>query len=312
MAIILMLFSVVFTRELRSRFVLFLGRLSLSSNAQSELQQAAVISQLVAASGQSVENMCEEAMKNFRAIPYEKLREDDLSSNQDTGLANRAVLVPLGGCDAFMSHSWSDNAAIKWKELTRWITIFQTHTGRMPTLWIDKGCIDQSNITTSLGYLPIFLGGCQKLLVLCGETYPTRLWCILEIFVFLKVTNAAGDRIELASLMPDKMSVLDVICRLDASSARCYLESDRQRLLAVLESGFGDLDRFNKCAHKLLIGAKGRYSQIKKRLAKSGSSLKDLSLRSISKHRWKSSSRCTGATHGETSGHVVSELVVSV
>lgn len=51
----------------------------------------------------------------------------------------------------------------------------------------DKACIRQDNITANLECLPVFLAGCQRLLVVAGPTYFERLWCIMEIFVFLRM-----------------------------------------------------------------------------------------------------------------------------
>ena len=39
----------------------------------------------------------------------------------------------------------------------------------------------------------------------------------------------------------------------DAGKSRCYLASDRERLLAVIEAGFGDFYEFNRIARKLLV-----------------------------------------------------------
>ena len=38
----------------------------------------------------------------------------------------------------------------------------------------------------------------------------------------------------------------------DAGKARCFLASDREHLLAVIEAGFGDFDDFNRVARSLL------------------------------------------------------------
>ena len=38
----------------------------------------------------------------------------------------------------------------------------------------------------------------------------------------------------------------------DACKARCFLASDREHLLAVIEAGFGDFDDFNRVARSLL------------------------------------------------------------
>ena len=46
---------------------------------------------------------------------------------------------------------------------------------------------DQNNIEQSLACLPVFLAGCQKLLIVAGPTYTSRLWCVMEIFTFLHI-----------------------------------------------------------------------------------------------------------------------------
>jgi hypothetical protein len=39
----------------------------------------------------------------------------------------------------------------------------------------------------------------------------------------------------------------------DAGKARCFLAGDRERLLAVIEAGFGDFYAFNRVARNLLV-----------------------------------------------------------
>ena len=46
----------------------------------------------------------------------------------------------------------------------------------------DKVCIDQNNIRDGLKVLPVNVMACNKMLVLCGETYVQRLWCAWELF----------------------------------------------------------------------------------------------------------------------------------
>ena len=62
----------------------------------------------------------------------------------------------------------------------------------------DKACIDQSNIQQSLACLPVFLAGCQTLLVVAGATYCSRLWCVMELFTFVR-----SDRLQLLSHLVD-------------------------------------------------------------------------------------------------------------
>merc|ERR1712186_157293 len=83
------------------------------------------------------------------------------------------------------SHSWHDSGDAKWNALRAWHTDFVLRTGRSPRVWLDKYCIDQQNIDDDVRCLPIFLSGCQELLVLHGRTYLSRLWCIVEVFTFV-------------------------------------------------------------------------------------------------------------------------------
>ena len=101
----------------------------------------------------------------------------------------------------------------------------------------DKACIDQTNINSDLRCLPIFLSGCRSLVVLAGPTYSQRLWCVLEIFVFLR-TGGTDERVVVHRLGGE--NVHKALTQFDASKAKCYLHSDRHRLLAVIEAAFGD------------------------------------------------------------------------
>jgi hypothetical protein len=42
----------------------------------------------------------------------------------------------------------------------------------------DKVCIDQSDIARALRCLPVFVFSCKRLLILAGNTYCDRLWCV--------------------------------------------------------------------------------------------------------------------------------------
>ena len=46
----------------------------------------------------------------------------------------------------------------------------------------------------------------------------------------------------------------------DAGKAQCFLASDREHLLAVIEAGFGDFDDFNRVARNLLASRSCRLS----------------------------------------------------
>lgn len=167
-----------------------------------------------------------------------------------------------------------------------WRAGFKAQFGREPRVWLDKACIEQGDIDANLMCLPVFLSSCSTLLVLLSPTYLERLWCVSELFVFLHMGGTA-DRIEVllpgrpttpppvhasqqlsrgpGPLTPGHLSsqgtgsvpspVLDVhraIKAFDARRASCSRLEDRERLLTVIEMGFGGLSAFNEVIIKLL------------------------------------------------------------
>ncbi|CAK0848014.1 unnamed protein product [Prorocentrum cordatum] len=74
-----------------------------------------------------------EAAARFRCIDLSMITEEEMATRDpDPVLFKRSVQVPLGECDAFISHSWSDGAAGKWALLQRWREAFIAKHGREP------------------------------------------------------------------------------------------------------------------------------------------------------------------------------------
>jgi hypothetical protein len=123
--------------------------------------------------GRSSEEVLALARHRFLYVTADKLLKDDMADNVPNALLRSFTNKgQLGQADAFVSHSWHDDAQTKWATLQKWREEFkQKHRGREPKLWIDKYCIDQENIEESLACLPVFLAGCSKLLIICGKTY---------------------------------------------------------------------------------------------------------------------------------------------
>eukprot|EP00929_Paragymnodinium_shiwhaense_P054382 TRINITY_DN27249_c0_g1_i1.p1 TRINITY_DN27249_c0_g1~~TRINITY_DN27249_c0_g1_i1.p1 ORF type:complete len:270 (-),score=15.07 TRINITY_DN27249_c0_g1_i1:563-1324(-) len=133
--------------------------------------------------GRDPDDLLEAAVKRFRCVSWETLQShpylilgggplDGAIVTND--LYNLSEPCRLSRCDAFFSHSWHDDPGQKWRSLSEWCHEFSEAHGRAPYLWFDKVCVDQSNIQTDLQCLPIFLAGCNSLLVSCGRTYTTR------------------------------------------------------------------------------------------------------------------------------------------
>lgn len=198
---------------------------------------AAGISELL--SDRDADEVLAMAKATFLCVPAHLLREEDMADNKpNPELRAFAVPATLGRVDAFMSHSWHDDPKKKWAALQEWRKRFKkTHQGQEPTLWIDKYCIDQLNITDSLACLPVYLAGCKKFLALCDKTYLTRLWCVVEIFVFLEMSGNASDfEARVYGEGVEEMKHFDL------SQARCFTDDDTRRLKDVLEAGGRGVD----------------------------------------------------------------------
>ena len=111
--------------------------------------------------------------------------------------------------------------------------------------------IDQNNIDDSLACLPVFLAGCKQLLALVGPSYTSRLWCVMEIFVFVRMGGKESDMVVRLLSDDEKLTLNKGLAKFDAGKAKCFLNRDRQRLLAVIEASFGTFASFNQVVRRI-------------------------------------------------------------
>ena len=137
--------------------------------------------------------------------------------------------------DLFVSHSWHDDAELKWESLVHSVEQFKQSHGRYPTLWIDKICIDQNCIADGLRALPMSVMSCNQMLVLCGNTYAYRLWCVWEMFTLLAFTDLdlALERILLAPLQSNAPMQLGDF---EVDRAHCYDPNEESKLRHLIDS----------------------------------------------------------------------------
>ncbi|EOD28264.1 hypothetical protein EMIHUDRAFT_456968 [Emiliania huxleyi CCMP1516] len=196
--------------------------------------------------------------ENFRVVSFDKLRASDFDLSRPSQVQDHSHKAELGMCDAFLSHSWHDSPTAKWDALCRWASDFEKESGRPPRVWFDRACIDQDKLAESLACLPIFLAGCAKLVVLAGPTWPSRLWCVIELFTFQKMTSGAQlDRISVIPLVDGqgtdarKRSLersIGALRSFDAETATCFKPEDREAMLSVIEASMGSFGEFNSWA----------------------------------------------------------------
>ena len=239
----------------RGKLHRWLGKL-VNATGETKEAEAATIAALVG--GGDAATALEQGAKRFRALPFASLRAEDLMSNAPAPeLHERTVDAALGDVHGFISHSWSDEGGEKWTRLQEW-TQARAETERTPPLvWLDKACISQTNISESLSCLPVFLSGCRVLVVLAGSTYTSRLWCVMELFVFLRMGGTREDVV----VYPLEPGAYETLASFDAARARCYLPKDRQHLLAVIEAGMGDFALFNDIIRSMLTGKDAARAQ---------------------------------------------------
>ena len=105
--------------------------------------------------------------------------------------------------------------------------------------------------------LPVFLSGCKQLLMMVGKTYTSRLWCVMEVFIYIRIKGATSigelsSQLTIKLLGEDATSVSERIARFEAAKAQCRHDRDRQKLLAVIEASFGTAAPFNQLVREVL------------------------------------------------------------
>merc|ERR1712151_275389 len=102
-----------------------------------------------------------------------------------------------------------------------------------------------TDIATDLECLPIFLAGCNNLLVLTGKTYTSRLWCILELFVYVCMQHEdAGMRMPTLRVFGhderERAEVQILWGTFSAEFCECSIQSDYDRIMAVMQTATPD------------------------------------------------------------------------
>lgn len=206
-------------------------------------------------------DVLEMAKARFRHISWDDLRDryeiiagGGLSTNDGRGagtdLYELSRPASLGACDTFLSHSWHDDPRTKWDALSSWCERFREEHGKAPTLWLDKVCIDQTDISTDLICLPVFLAACQSMLILAGPTYTSRLWCTLELYTYIAMqgAEASSGKATIVPLNGDDSNftrTLSLWKHFDVEECQCFCPEDKSRILSIIEAN-GGLSVFNE------------------------------------------------------------------
>jgi hypothetical protein len=196
---------------------------------------------------QTVEKRMRDARRTFREMNIALLTLAHLSpASPDATTDPYTLSTPAkhGTVDAFISHSWHDDALEKWRLLQLWRGAFKRRNKREPTIWFDRCCVDPSaaHFKSLVNYLPIYLAGCRTLVALNGPTYTSRLWCVLELYLFdeLRLRDSRVDVLTFGRASASSSHRAATATKesstamFDARRAVCTYAHDTSRLLRVL------------------------------------------------------------------------------
>ena len=110
---IVVVFALVLTSGVRRRIQGLLG--GFGSGAKNS-SAAAVVATMIG--GDAVEAL-RSAEKTLVSIQISRLTEADMANSQDSGLFEKTEKTSVGEVDGFLSHSWRDDAALKWQAMQK-------------------------------------------------------------------------------------------------------------------------------------------------------------------------------------------------
>ena len=101
-----------------------------------------------------------------------------------------------------------------------------------------------------------FFGGLKTLVVLCGSTYLQRLWCLIEIMIFLEMGgDGVRDNLDIKVIESGQRNSMETF---DAEKARSFMDYDTARLQEVIKV-MGS-DRIRELVRVVFFGAAARHS----------------------------------------------------
>jgi len=212
--------------------------------------------------------ICSIGLANLRCIDWSQISLDLMmgATCNSSAILNHfhlsRPLRPGEKIDFFLSHSWHDDGRVKFETLKTLAEEFFKQNRRFPTFWLDCVCIDQDDILDNLKLLPVNVMACHQMLVLCGPTYTSRLWCVLELctlFSFMPEEQAL-ERVVLMPLGEEPlMDILYEFTAFDINEARCYDPNEQFKIMNVI--GAVGVNRFNDKIRKLATSCEQKVSR---------------------------------------------------
>jgi hypothetical protein len=191
-------------------------------------------------------------MSYLRLIEWENIPQDTFDAKARKEYIKREdflksrPLKPMEKIDFYISHGWDDNGDMKYDMLKLLTQEFYCLNGRYPTFWIDKFCVQKHTDGETWQYVPLFMSMCDRIILLAGRAYPTRLWTLLEPFISF-VNEKHVDRILLIPVEKKETNenVFIEFERLCISKCKTYSPNDDTYLKNLFIAG--GQQRFERC-----------------------------------------------------------------
>lgn len=156
-----------------------------------------------------IEEAFSQVAERFRSIEVAKLTAESVKL-RETLYASAKSIEHYSDCDAFVSHAhldhhdddsspelknkitklreWASEREVRWRKNHR-----DEHSGRGARVWLDLACLEptssafkkQGATNQDLVALSVYLSCVPELIMLIGDHYSQRLWCVVELFTFL-------------------------------------------------------------------------------------------------------------------------------
>eukprot|EP00935_MAST-01C_sp_MAST-1C-sp1_P002841 g2841.t1 len=204
-----------------------------------------------------VKSITNKVITELRCVLASKIHIKDLTDTLKsygcgaTDLYALSQPTQIGEVDFFISHAWEAKARA-WERV---FEEFRREHGREPTVWLDEIVIDQSSLDDwAMVCLPANIMSCNKVMVLCGDTYIDRLWCIWELYTLFALADNENDsfaRLVVVDITTGGAHITTRLQDFDVKNAHCYSPNCEYKIRQAIEAGPGGAKAFNQIMRKL-------------------------------------------------------------
>ena len=139
------------------------------------------VASLMSHGGHTLEEVMRVAKAKLRCVTFSSMNASDfdtsLGGDRSHDKFAKSTHCEPRDIDLFISHSWRDPPLEKWAALKSYCEKFRDLHHRDARLFVDMFCLDPDSASEPQ-YHPVYLMASNRLVVLKGPTFMTRLWYV--------------------------------------------------------------------------------------------------------------------------------------